>query len=50
MLEQPTTYLTCEIKNQMMIMESLTPGGAGQRNSDDQVSTLNIGRTSEGVK
>ena len=42
MLEPPVTYLTCKIENQTVIMKSLTPGDAGQRNSDSQVSTLEI--------
>ena len=40
MLEPPVTCLTCKTENQMVIVKSLTPGGASQRNSNGQVSML----------
>ena len=42
--------MACKIENQMVIMKSLTSGGADQRNSNGQVSTKIIGRTCVGAK
>ena len=42
MLEPPTTCLTCETENQMMILKSLTPGGGVPAKGTPTVKSVNM--------